>query len=111
LPVEFESPRYRLGEWDVPVVHASAARDATGKLHVGLANLDPTRAAHLSINVAGAKIAAVSGRILTAPRMNAINTFDVPGAVKPAVFDARVREGQIVLTLPPKSVAVLDGGA
>jgi alpha-N-arabinofuranosidase len=112
LPVELESPRYRLGEWDVPVVHASAARDAAGRLHVGLANLDPDRAAQVSVKVAGAKVATVSGRILTAPRMNALNTFDAPNAVKPAVFtEARAQGDRIVLRLPPKSVVVLDAGA
>jgi alpha-N-arabinofuranosidase len=109
LPVELESPRYRLGEWDVPVVHASAARDTAGKLHVGLANLDPDRAANLSIRIAGAKVERVSGRILTAARMNAINTFDAPDAVAPARFSsARVQGGQIALTLPPKSVMMLS---
>jgi alpha-N-arabinofuranosidase len=111
LPVELESPRYRRGEWDVPVVHASTARDAAGRLHVGLANLDPVRAAHLTIEVTGAKVGTVSGRILTAPAMNTINTFDAPDAVKPASFsEARVQGERIVLTLPPKSVLVLDAG-
>jgi alpha-N-arabinofuranosidase len=93
-------------------VHASAARDAAGRLHVGLANLDPDRAAQVSVKVAGAKVATVSGRILTAPRMNALNTFDAPNAVKPAVFtEARAQGDRIVLRLPPKSVVVLDAGA
>jgi alpha-N-arabinofuranosidase len=44
--------------------------------------------------------------------MNAINTFDAPGAVKPAVFsDTHVQGDRITLTLPPKSVLVLDSGA
>lgn len=110
LPVELSSPPYQLGETLVPAMHVSAARDSAGKLHVGLTNLDPNRAAQLSINVAGAKVGKMSGRILTAPRMNAINTFDKPDAVKPASFSgARVQGGRIVLTLPAKSVVVLAG--
>ena len=111
LPVEVESPRYRRGDWDVPVVHASAARDVAGRLKVALANLDPERAAQTSLRVAGARVTNVRGRILTAPRMNAINTFDAPEAVRPVAFtDARVEGDRIVLTLPPKSVLVLDAG-
>ena len=92
----------------MPAVHASAARDSAGKLQVSLANLDPTRPASLSIRIAGAKVGKVSGRILSAPRMNTINTFEQPDAVRPAAFrDLHVAGDAVVLTLPPKSVVVL----
>ena len=47
--------------------------------------------------------------MLTAPAMNAINTFERPDAVKPAPFDAfKTQGGVTTLTLPPKSVVVLE---
>jgi alpha-N-arabinofuranosidase len=52
---------------------------------------------------------AVTGRILTAPAINSHNTFDTPNAVKPEAFSgATVQGGNLVVTLPAKSVVVLE---
>ena len=109
LPVEVSSPVYQRGEMSVPVVHASAARGTDGSVHIALANLDPHRAIELRIAVAGGATAGkVSGEILTAAQMNAINTFDQPRAVKPAAFKAgRVKDGRVTVVLPAKAVVVL----
>jgi alpha-N-arabinofuranosidase len=46
---------------------------------------------------------------LTAPAINAINTFDHPDRVKPEPFDsATFKHGLVTVVLPPKSVVVLD---
>ena len=51
----------------------------------------------------------ISGRILTAPEMNAHNTFDQPDTVKPAEFSAfQMTDKGFVTTLPAKSVVVLE---
>ena len=44
-------PSIKFGEYKVPAVHASAARGKDGKVYVGLANLDPTNAAKLSVKI------------------------------------------------------------
>jgi alpha-N-arabinofuranosidase len=51
----------------------------------------------------------LAGRILTAPAMNAHNTFDQPDAVKPAEFSAfKITGAGFAATLPAKSVVVLE---
>jgi len=56
-----------------------------------------------------AKVHKISGRILTAPEMNAHNTFDQPNDVKPVEFNAcKVTDSGFVTTLPAKSVVVLE---
>jgi alpha-N-arabinofuranosidase len=51
----------------------------------------------------------VTGRVLTASAINAHNTFDAPDAVKPIAFNgASVQGGNLVVTLPAKSVVVLE---
>ena len=51
----------------------------------------------------------VSGKIITAPAMDTVNTFDQPNGVVPAVFTgAQVSGDTLTVTLPPKSVVVLD---
>jgi alpha-N-arabinofuranosidase len=108
LPVEFQPPRYQLGNVSVPAVSLSAARTATGATVVALVNLDPNKAMPVSAALAGAAPTQASGEILTASAMDARNTFDAPNAVHPVPFTgASLAGGKLQLTLPPKSVVVL----
>ncbi len=109
IPVELVAPEYKHGGSAVPSLHASASRDAGGKLHLSVVNLDPNRPAQVSLKVAGASAKNVKGRVLTAPAINTVNTFDKPDAVKPAPFTGVEMKGdRITLTLPSKSVVVLE---
>jgi alpha-N-arabinofuranosidase len=109
IPVELTAPEYRLGQAVVPALHASASRDKAGKLHLSIVNLDPNRAAQVSMRVAGAPAKNITGRALTAPAINTINTFDNPDAVRPAPFTGIQAVGdQVTLNLPSKSVVVLE---
>jgi alpha-N-arabinofuranosidase len=56
----------------------------------------------------GATAKRLSGRILTAPAMNAHNTFDHPDAVKPTAFSAFEATAKgFSATLPPESVVMI----
>jgi len=109
IPIELAAPEYKLGEASVPALNASASRDASGALHLSVVNLDPNRAAQVSLKINGAAPARLTGRVLTAQAMNATNTFERPDAVKPAAFtDFKTQGGVTTLNLPPKSVVVLE---
>ena len=109
IPVDVTAPDYTLAGSSVPSLHASASRDKAGKLHVSIVNLDPNRTSQVSLRIDGSAAANVSGRFLTAPAMNAVNTFDNPNAVSPAPFrDFKIQGNQITMTLPSKSVVVLE---
>lgn len=109
IPVDLSAPEYKLGDASLPSLSASASRDAEGRLHLSLVNLDPNRAAEIDANVWGAAIKTIAGEVLTAPAMNAMNTFDRPNDVKPAPFNGYKLEGsQLVLTIPAKSIVVLE---
>jgi alpha-N-arabinofuranosidase len=108
LPLEISAPAYQRGEYKVPAVHASAARGTDGKVYVALANLDPTNGAKLNVKIGGMQARGVSGQILTAGAINAINTFEKPNVVRPQAFSgARVKSDQLSVDLPAKSVVVL----
>jgi alpha-N-arabinofuranosidase len=93
----------------MPAVSGSAVRGKDGKVHVGLSNLDPNQANTVTVKLGGLNAASVTGRILTAATMNAHNTFDAPETVKPAAFTgAQVSGGTLTVTLPAKSVVVLE---
>jgi alpha-N-arabinofuranosidase len=107
IPVDLNAPEFKLDQASVPSLHASASRDGEGRLHLSLVNLDPARAAE--INTTGATIKSVSGEILTASAINAMNTFDQRKVVKPAPFSGYKLQGsQLSLSIPAKSVVVLE---
>ncbi len=109
LPVELKSPWYNKDAWTLPAVSASAVRDAAGKLHAGLTNADPNRSITVQVQMPGWTGSKVSGRVITAPAMDARNTFENPTALAPAVFSgAELRGGTLRVVLPAKSVVMLD---
>jgi len=109
LPIELKSPWYNKDEWTMPAVSASAVRDKAGQVHVGLSNLDPNKSQTVSAKLAGLTATTVSGRIITAPAMNAVNSFNQPNTVVPQPFaGARIDGDMLTVTLPPKSVVMLD---
>lgn len=109
LPISIDTPNYTKGEWTMPAVSGSAVRAKDGKLHVGLSNLDPNNANKVTVKLEGISAATVDGRVLTAPAMNAHNDFNAPDVVKPVAFtDARIEGGVLTVTLPAKSVVVLE---
>lgn len=109
LPVALLTPDYKFGDRTMPMVDATASRDAAGKTHLSLVNVDPHAAVMVSCELRGLAAKSVSGRILTAAEMDAHNTFEAPGAVAPQVFTgASLAEGKLTVMLPAKSVVVLE---
>jgi alpha-N-arabinofuranosidase len=109
IPVELSAPKYTLRGTDIPALSASASRDSAGTLHLSIVNLDPNRPAEISTRISGPQIGTVTGEVLTAPAMNAMNTFDSPHTIQPATFTTyKVAGSQISLNVPAKSVVVLE---
>ena len=109
LPIEIKAPWYNKDEWTMPAVSASAVRGKDGVVRVALANLDPNRASAVSATLTGIRAGGVTGQILTAPAMTALNSFDAPDTVTPRGFDgATVAGGVLSVTLPAKSVVMLE---
>ena len=96
-------PTVTRGEFSLAQVDVSAARGVDGKLYLSLVNTDPDRPAHVTTNLSG----AAAGQILTAPSMEAHNTFEAPNALHPAAFAGRSEGGRLVFDLPAKAVAVV----
>ena len=109
LPISLRSDEYTRGDEAVPAVSASASRDAEGRIHITLVNLDPNRARTVETELRGANVSNVSGRVLTADRLNAHNTFERPNTVQPAPFTgARLSGNNLRIELPSRAVVVLE---
>jgi alpha-N-arabinofuranosidase len=108
LPLTVQSPDYVVGEVRQPAIDVTAARDASGAVHVALVNLDPDDAADVALTLDGLSGGAIAGQLLTAGRMDAHNSFDAPETVRPAAFrGARWRDGRLQVAMPAKSLVVL----
>ncbi len=109
IPLDLTAPEYALDNASVPSLSASASRNSNGILHLSIVNLNPNRAAEIAMKVAGSAAKNVSGEMLTAATMNAMNTFDSPNAIQPAPFSGyKIRNDQVIVSIPPKSVVVLE---
>jgi alpha-N-arabinofuranosidase len=107
LPVRFDAGEYRRGSIVMPRVDATAVRGADDKLWLSLVNLDPTRPATMRLDVPGVRARSVAGQVLSAARINAVNSFDAPNTVTPRAIAGQAIGGAITVTLPAGSVAVV----
>ena len=87
----------------VPQLHASASRDAEGRILLTVANLSESESCPIACSVEEAAFAAVTARVLTGD-MHAHNTFDEAHAVEPKQLPCTVENGEIRAVLPPCSV-------
>ena len=109
LKLDLTTPDYVLGDAKLPAVSASASRDAAGKVHLSLVNTNPREAVTIACTLDGVAAGPVTGRVLTAPSMNAHNTFAAPDTVKPQPFTGAQRtDSRLTVTLPAMSVVVLE---
>ncbi len=109
LPIALEAGSYSYGGQSIPAVSSSVSKDKEGRIHLTMTNLDPNHPRKIAVDFRGARLSAVSGRILTAAQMNAHNSFDNPEAVRPVPFEgARLDDRRLLVELPAKSVVVLE---
>ncbi|MEI5687567.1 alpha-N-arabinofuranosidase [Sphingomonas kyungheensis] len=108
LPISFDAGSYRFGDVTVPRIDAIAARGTDGKVWIALTNVDPNQPARIDVQIDGVRGRSASGTVLTADRVDAINSYEHPDSVVPRPITARVDQGRVQMTLPSKSVAVIS---
>lgn len=109
LPVEVECASLAAGEATLPTLSASASRAEDGKLHLTLCNADPSQAQSVELELQGVSPRVMRGRILTADKITAHNTFDQPEQVKPVDLPALNLSGPVVrLEILAGSVTVFE---
>jgi len=109
LPTSGERGTYTHDGESTPAISVSASTDDRDRIHVTLANRDPNRPRTMSVEVRGQDVSSVSGRVLTADRMNAHNTFEHPNRLTPSAFDGATLDGNtLTVKLPARSVVALQ---
>ncbi|NLE71886.1 MAG: alpha-N-arabinofuranosidase [Actinomycetales bacterium] len=109
VPVHVRAPgaTHEVAGEALPTVSASASvRD--GVCHVSLTNVDPERSVDAVVEIRGARVGAVGGRILAPESVGAFNAPDHPDDVAPRPVDElEVTPGTVRVTLPPHAFAVV----
>jgi alpha-N-arabinofuranosidase len=108
VPVTFDAGTYTHGDINLPRVDAIAAKDKTGKLWLGITNVDPNQPAAIEVSLAGMTAKSANGETLTAPKVDSVNSFEAPDTVAPKPILARLQGGRLSLKLEPKSVTVIS---
>lgn len=108
LSVKLDAGTYTEGSITLPRLDAMAARSKDGRVWLAVSNLDPTREAVVEAQVQGVKTKTAQGQVLTSPKVDSVNTFEVPNLVMPKGISFKGAAGTIQLKLPAKSVTVLE---
>ena len=109
LDTAMVTDKYCYDGMELDKVNTTVSKDENGKIHMTLVNIDPNENADVTCHIADfGKIRVDDGRILTAEKMNEMNTFENPDMVKPELFQNYEVDGDTVrIHMPSKSVVVL----
>lgn len=107
IPVSLSStPNYQFEGETIPAVSASAAKAKDGNTYLSLVNTRVDQ--EIEINLTDIK--QVKGWVLTSDKMDAHNTFDKPQTIEPKEYSAKVKKGKTTLSIPAKSLIVVNLG-
>ena len=110
IPMKISSlNEFKMGDEKLPAISVSASKDKNGLVNISLVNIDNKNAREISIDLKDLKSKTISGRILTSPKVQDFNSFEKPDFIKPVAFKgARIKDGKLLVKLPPVSVVVLS---
>ncbi len=108
LPVDLKCDKYTLDSQSVDAVNCSASVKE-GVLSITLCNLDPNKSQQVSFELPGFNGTKVTGKVVTADKMNAYNDFGKKDEVSLADFkNVKFTNGKIEAVLPSKSVVLIQ---
>lgn len=100
---------YEFQNEGIPTLSWTASKSNNGRINLTITNVNAKQSQPVVIDIRGQNIHTVSsGRVLTAKKVNAINTFENPGSISLKNFeDYKLAANKLSLTLPSKSVVLL----
>jgi alpha-N-arabinofuranosidase len=110
LPIHLDSEAYSNGGANIPALSASASSDGDGNINITLCHTNPSQVTKLELDLRGAIFGNVTGRILSAPTLQAHNTFEAPETLVPREMNPDEFEivgNKLVINLPPACVAAI----
>lgn len=107
LPSRLSAENYTFGNESIPAISGTVSLADDGSMFLTVSNVNPNKPLHLDVELFGKEFKEVtSARVLTAPAVNSINSFDRPETVKPAAFSAYKKTGArtLQIDLPAKAL-------
>jgi alpha-N-arabinofuranosidase len=110
LPSDVTSEQYTNGDESVPALSATASKDAEGKIHITITNVNPGEEVQVLCDVRGIdKIAFEKGSIVTGKKINSYNDFGKKEEVTLTDFSgAKVKGNLVEVKIPAKSIVMLE---
>ncbi|HMB99517.1 MAG TPA: alpha-L-arabinofuranosidase C-terminal domain-containing protein [Flavobacteriaceae bacterium] len=109
IPVEITSNDFIMNDQRIPAISVSTSKDQSGKTHISITNIDNKNEQKIDIDLQKSTYKKVSGRILTSANIQDHNSFENPTKITPDSFDkAVIKNGNLVVNMPPNSVVVLE---
>jgi alpha-N-arabinofuranosidase len=108
VPVDVDTPDYVQGKTRLPTISASASRDAAGKLHLSIVNLDPAKPAPIDVVASGFSGRHATASAITADRIDRKVEFGQPDPFTPRpVNTVAINGDRLTLTVPARSVTMV----
>ncbi len=109
IPVKFNANKLKFAGGEMDAISVSASRNAEGKMHITLVNIDPEKSQSVTGILNGLAAKKVTGKILSSAKINDHNTFEAPNTVGIKDFKgAKVNGSQLTVELPAASVVQLE---
>ncbi|MBK0369505.1 alpha-N-arabinofuranosidase [Flavobacterium agrisoli] len=110
IPVNFTSPKYTVGNENLPAISVSASKDKNNAVHISTVNIDASKSHTIEVDLADFKLKNITGSILTSSKLQDHNTFENPSKITTKAFKGfENKKGKLAITIPPFSVVVLEG--
>ena len=109
LPIKLDVPDYEFDGKKLPAVNVSASKDASGKIHLTIVNIDNHKSIDFKADLGDVNWSTVTGQVLTGTSVTNINTFTNPNNIRLVAFNDAKKEGSnISVKLPAHSVVSLE---
>ncbi len=110
LPSDITTENYSVGNESVPALSATASKDASGKIHITISNLNPSKAIEVACDLRGLQnIKFEKGSIVTGEKINSHNDFGKNEQVTLKSFsDVKVAGNAVHVKMPAKSVVMIQ---
>ncbi len=110
LPSTVRSEKYKVDEFEMDQINASASVDKDGVIHVSVANLDLNKSVEVSVDIRGTKVKGIQNvQLLTSDKIGDFNSFDNPNKIQLADGSkkCKLKDGILTISMPAKSVVTV----
>jgi len=109
LPMRINSGMYGFDNESLYQINGSASKDASGRIHVSLVNIDPRNTVTTKLIVNGPAIRNIKVDLITSESYTDHNTFASPDNIVP-VSNKNIKKigNEIEIDLPPLSVNIIE---